>query len=190
MSPLDFGVESKVYDPDMTKHLTLITFLLLPVVIAAQHQTMPAGMSHEEHLRQLQKDEALKHRGALAMGFDQDRTVHHFVLRAGGGEIVVTAKDANDAELIAQVRAHFQEIAGSFGAGLFDKPLATHGEMPPGAETLAANKAQVTYRYDPLPAGARVIIETRDKTTLEAVHAFLRYQIVEHKTGDPLAIQR
>jgi len=174
----------------MTKHLTLVMLLLLPGTVAAQHQTMPAGMSHDEHLRQLQKDEALKHRGALAMGFDQDRTTHHFVLRAGGGEIVVTAKDANDAELIAQVRAHFQEIAGSFGAGLFDKPLATHGEMPPGAETLAAQKAQVTYRYDPLPAGARVIIDTRDQTTLEAVHAFLRYQIVEHKTGDPLAIRR
>lgn len=160
----------------MTKHLTLITFLLLPAAISAQHQMTP--------------DQMLKHRGALAMGFDQDRTVHHFVLRAGGGEIVVTAKAANDAELIAQVRAHFQEIAGSFGAGLFDKPLATHGEMPAGAETLAANKAQVTYRYDPLPAGARVIIETRDKTTLEAVHAFLRYQIGEHKTGDPLTVQR
>lgn len=124
------------------------------------------------------------------MGFDQDRTVHHFVLRASGGEIVATAKADNDAGLIAQVRAHFQEIAGSFGAGLFDKPVATHGEMPPGARMLAENKDRVTYRYDPLPAGARVIIETTDLDTLEAVHAFLRYQIVEHKTGDPLTIQR
>ena len=160
----------------MTKHLTLITLLVLPAAISAQHQMTPEQM--------------LKHRGALAMGFDQDRTVHHFVLRAGGGEIVVTAKDANDAALIAQVRAHSQEIAGSFGAGLFDKPLATHGGMPPGAETLAANKSQVTYRYEALPAGARVIIDTRDQDTLDAVHAFLKYQIVEHKTGDPLTIQR
>jgi hypothetical protein len=174
----------------MTKHLTFVTFVLLTTTLAAQHPTMRAGMSHEEHLRQLQKDEALKHRGALAMGFDQDRTVHHFVLRGSGGEIAVTAKAANDAELIAQVRAHVQEIAGSFGAGLFDKPLATHGEMPPGAETLAAHNTQVSYRYDQLPAGARVIIETQDQDTLAAVHAFLRYQIVEHKTGDPLTIQR
>lgn len=144
--------------------------------MVAQHQMTPEQM--------------LKHRGALAMGFDQDRAVHHFLLRANGGEIVVTAKSRDDAEVIAQVRAHFQEIAASFGAGLFDKPLATHGEMPPGAETLASNKSQVTYRYDPLPAGARVIIETRDKNTLDAVHAFLRYQIAEHKTGDPLTIQQ
>ena len=124
------------------------------------------------------------------MGFDQDRTVHHFVLRASGGEIVVTAKGANDAEVIVQVQAHLEEIAGSFGAGLFDKPLATHGEMPPGVETMAANKTRLTYRYAPLAAGGRVIIETTDEETLNAVHAFLRYQIVEHKTGDPLTIQR
>ena len=161
----------------MTNTLTLITFLVLSAAtIAAQHQMTPEQM--------------LKHRGALAMGFDQDRTVHHFVLRASGGEIVVTAKDATDVELIEQVRAHFQEIAGSFGTGVFDKPLATHGELPPGAATLSVNSSLIAYRYDPLPAGARVIIETADRDTLAALHAFLRYQIVEHNTGDPLTIQQ
>jgi hypothetical protein len=152
----------------------------------AQHPGMPAGMSHEEHLRQLQKEEALKKRGALAMGFDQDKTEHHFLLRPNGGEIVVTAKGASDLESIAQIRSHFQQIATSFAAGVFDKPVATHEEMPPGAAALAANTGRVTYRYLERATGASVMIETADPDTLKAVHEFLRYQIVEHKTGDPL----
>jgi hypothetical protein len=133
---------------------------------------------------------SLKHRGGLAMGFDQDKTVHHFLLRQTGGAIEVTSRDPADAESINQIRAHFREIADSFGNGLFDKPVATHGEMPPGAGTLAANKDRISYRYEERTNGAAVMIETSDPETLRALHDFLRYQIVEHKTGDPLKAPR
>jgi hypothetical protein len=153
---------------------------------AAQHPTMPPGMSHEEHLRQMKKDAELKERGALAMGFDQDKAVHHFLLQQSGGSIVVTSKDAGDATTVAQVRAHFREIADAFRSGAFDKPLATHGELPPGAAAMAANRTRIAYRYDERPGGAAIVIATTDTATLRAIHDFLRYQIVEHKTGDPL----
>src|SRR5215216_4586279 len=105
------------------KTLLLVTMILLPLpMAAAQHPSMPAGMSHEEHLRQLAKDEQLKKRGALAMGFDQDQAVHHFLLRANGGAIEVVAKNAADAGTISQVQSHFREIAQSFASGIFDKP--------------------------------------------------------------------
>ena len=98
--------------PDMKTSLTTLAMamLLAGSSIAAQH-VMPPGMSHEEHLRQLQKDAALKQRGALAMGFDQDKTVHHFLLRPTGGLIVVTVKDRRDAASLAQIRSHFQELS-------------------------------------------------------------------------------
>ena len=174
-----------------TAHGTLALVILLGAASAnAQHSAMPPGMSHEEHLRQLQKDEQLKQRGGLAMGFDQDKTVHHFLLRQTGGAIEVSAKDPLDTESISQVRSHFRDIAGAFGKGLFDQPVATHGEMPPGAELMAANKARIAYRYEERANGAAVVIETADPATLKAIHDFLRYQIVEHKTGDPLTPQR
>jgi hypothetical protein len=172
-----------------TLHLTLGIVTLLGAALSAQH-SMPAGLSHDEHLRQMAKDDALKHRGALAMGFDQDKTVHHFLLRRTGGAIVVTSKAANDADSIAQIRSHFLEIAESFGNGLFDKPVATHGELPPGAATMAVNKELLSYRYEERDGGAGVLIETADPATLQALHEFLRYQIVEHRTGDPLVVQR
>ena len=164
--------------------------LLSIAAVNAQHSAMPQGMSHEEHLRQIQKDERLKQQGGLAMGFDQDKTVHHFLLRKTGGEIVVAAKDPADSESIDQIREHFREIAASFGEGLFDRPVATHGEMPPGAEHMAANTQRIAYRYEERVNGAAVLIATADPPTLRAIHDFLRYQIVEHRTGDPLTPQR
>ena len=185
---LDLGVELKLYDAGM-RHLHAafgILFLLDGATASAQHPAMPAGMSHEEHLRQMEKDDALKRRGALAMGFDQDKTEHHFLLQRTGGAIVVTSKDVNDAESIAQIRSHLREIAAAFAEGLFDKPLATHDELPPGAAILSARKALVSYRYRERADGASVQIESSDSAAIKAVHDFLRYQIVEHKTGDPL----
>jgi hypothetical protein len=168
--------------------LTLVT-LLGGAFSAAQHPGMPAGVSHEDHLRQLRDDE-LKGRGAVAMGFDQDTTEHHFLLQRAGGAIVVTSKDAGDAASVSQIRAHLREIADSFGRGLFDRPVATHGEEPPGAAAMSALWARITYRYDERHGGGRVVIETTDAGALEAIHEFLRYQIIEHRTGDPLNLPR
>jgi hypothetical protein len=176
----------------MKKTLGTLAFLILLGGTAsnAQHSTMPAGMSHEDHLRQMAKDEQLKQRGGLAMGFDQDKTTHHFLLRKDGGAIEVISKDSADAASIAQIRSHFRELAASFGEGLFDKPAATHGELPPGASQMAVNKERIRYRYEERTSGAALLIETKDTPTLAAIHDFLRYQIVEHKTGDPLTVPR
>ena len=148
---------------------------------------MPPGVSHEEHLRQL-KDAELKQRGTLAMGFDQDQTAHHFLLSNSGGTIVVSAKNADDTKSITQIRSHFRDIAASFAAGAFDKPVETHAELPPGAAVMAANTTLISYRYEERADGASVVIETADAATRKAIHDFLRYQIIEHKTGDPLTV--
>ena len=95
----------------------------------AQHPAMPPGMTHEEHLAQMAKDADLKKRGAITMGFDQDKATHHFKLYTTGGAIEVVANDAADAATVGQIRAHLKEIAGQFAASDFGKPFATHGEV-------------------------------------------------------------
>jgi hypothetical protein len=76
---------------------SLITVLVGAVLLMApEHPTMPKGMSHEEHLKQMENDEALKKRGGEAMGFDQDSTTHHFKLASSGGSIEVTVKNEKD----------------------------------------------------------------------------------------------
>jgi hypothetical protein len=169
--------------------MNLLTILVAVglAMASAQHPTMPAGMSHEEHLKQLQRNAALKKRGADAMGFDQDATVHHFRLTPTGGFIAVDVRRPADTAMRGEIRVHLKQIAHDFGAGDFGKPVATHAEVPPGVAVMEERRSAITYRYDETSLGARVVIETNDSTARDAIHAFLRYQIAEHKTGDPTA---
>jgi hypothetical protein len=128
--------------------------------------------------------------GTPAMNFDQHKTTHHFALTPDGGRIEVTSNDPRDADTLAAVRMHLRTIAGEFANGNFDKPLATHDEMPPGVRTLQERKGSVSYRYEELPNGGRVVITTSDPEARNAAHDFLRYQIREHKTGDPVTVQK
>jgi hypothetical protein len=159
------------------------------VGMLAQHPAMPPGMSHEEHLAQMQKDAELKKRGGEAMGFDQDKTAHHFRLYEAGGAIEVVTKDPADDVSRAQIRTHLKTIAEQFAAGDFGKPLATHGELPPGVRTMQDRRNALTFKYEELPGGGRVRITASDAKATDAVHEFLRYQIREHATGDPPTIK-
>lgn len=165
--------------------LTLsVCALAMPAV--AQHTAMPEGMTHEQHMAQMKKDAALKEHGHEAMGFDQDATTHHFTIETDGGAIAVDVNSPADATGMRQVRAHLQEIAASFKAGDFSKPFQTHSEQPAGVPVLQRLKADMTYSYADTSLGGIVRITTRNADALSALHEFLRYQIAEHKTGDPL----
>jgi hypothetical protein len=168
----------------------MIPFVAATLLLAGQHPQMPAGLSHAEHLKQMQKDEALKKRGADAMGFDQDATGHHFRLAATGGSIEVTVKDPADQNTIAAVRSHLRSIASEFANGQFEKPFETHGEVPSGVFEMQKSSQKIRYRYEDLPQGGAVRIATKDRHALDSVHEFLRYQITEHRTGDPLEVKR
>ena len=124
------------------------------------------------------------------MGFDQEATTHHFRLTQTGGSIEVTVKDQADEKTIAAIRGHLQSIASDFAGGQFDKPFQTHGEVPPGVDEMRKDSQKIAYRYQDLPQGGAVQIETTDARSLDAIHSFLRYQITEHKTGDPLEYKR
>lgn len=147
---------------------------------------MPPGITHEEHLAQMEKAAELKKRGEATMGFDQDTSTHHFTLTADGGLIDVGVNDPSNANGVAQIRSHLATIAIDFAEGNFGTPLATHGETPPGVSTLRARRRLIRYQYEDTPHGGRVVIATADGPARSAIHTFLRYQIREHATGDPL----
>ena len=105
-------------------------------------------------------------------------------------EEAVTVKDQADEKTVAAIRSHLRSIASEFSEGRFDKPFQTHGEVPPGAVDLQTKRAQIAYRYEDMPEGGAVRIETSDVQARDAVHAFLRYQISEHHTGDSLEYRK
>jgi ubiquinone/menaquinone biosynthesis C-methylase UbiE len=154
--------------------------------VSAQHSAMPAGMTHEQHMEQMKKDAEMKQHGNVAMGFDQEKTTHHFTMNAEGGAIEVSANDPSDQTSLPQIRSHLQEIAVAFKQGDFGKPQATHSELPPGVPVMQRLKDAITYTYYETVSGGIVRIYTTQPEALAAIHEFLSYQVREHKTGDPL----
>ena len=156
---------------------------------AAQHEGMPPGMSHQEHMKQMGQQAEMKKRGDASMGFDQEKVTHHFHLTKSGGIIEVAANLSADEMTRTQIRDHMKSISQDFSAGIFTSPIATHAEVPLGVPVMRERKEHITYKFEETPNGARVVITSTDRRARTALYEFLKYQIREHATGDPLSVQ-
>jgi hypothetical protein len=140
------------------------------------------------HSKDASHHSGVEERGDAAMGFDHARTTHHFLLTKSGGVIRVEANDSTDSESRDQIRMHLTHIARLFSEGNFQVPMFVHDRVPPGVPTLEKRRELVRYQYAEREKGAEVRIETSDEQALSAVHEFLRFQIRDHETGDPLEV--
>ena len=127
----------------------------------------------------------MEKRGKQGMGFAQNATTHHFLLRKDGGAIQVTANSSKDKTSIDEIRMHLQHIRRSFQSGDFNIPMFVHDQTPPGAPEMKKLKDRISYTYEALANGGQVAISSSDAEAINAIHAFLKFQITEHKTGDP-----
>jgi hypothetical protein len=127
-------------------------------------------------------------RGDHVMGFDHSKTTHHFLLSSTGGSIEVSTNDPKDTESRDAIRAHLEHVAGMFAEGNFEAPMLIHDRVPPGVPTMKERKSQIEWKYEETPDGGRVRITTSDAKARAAVHEFLRFQIEDHRTGDPTEV--
>ena len=164
-----------------TTFLAVLAFVLSIPVLAAEDP--PACPLHAAHSK---AEAELDQRGDRVMGFDHARTTHHFRIEPDGGVIQVEANDAADTESRQAIRTHLAEIAKAFSRGDFSSPYAIHQRVMPGVPVLIEKKEAVRYLYEETGQGARVRITTEDSGAVAAVHEFLRAQIGDHRTGDPL----
>ncbi|HET9227297.1 MAG TPA: hypothetical protein VFR31_11565 [Thermoanaerobaculia bacterium] len=162
---------------------SLAVLALAMLVPALRAEEPPACPLHAEHSK---AEAELDQRGDKVMGFDHGRTTHHFRIEPDGGIIQVDANDAADAENRQAIRSHLNDIATMFSRGDFSSPFAIHQRIMPGVPVLIEKKEAVRYRYEETERGAQVRITTTDPDALSAVHEFLRAQIDDHRTGDPL----
>jgi len=131
-------------------------------------------------------DQSLEQRGNQGMGFDQQKITHHFLLTKDGGVIQVSANSPDDKTSIDQIRMHLEHIASAFGSGDFDIPMFVHDQTPPGVDVMKRLRKKMFYKVQFTDAGGRVLIGTANPKARQAIWDFLRFQIREHKTGDPL----
>ncbi len=145
----------------------------------------PSKTDADHHAAVVQRGE--EHAG---MGFSQATTTHHFILTENGGIIQVTANDPNDKDQVSTIQMHLQHIVGMFSEGNFSIPHFVHGQTPPGVETMKKLQGSIHYSGESMANGGRVKIETSSTEALNAIHAFLQFQIKDHETGDPLTVSR
>ena len=150
-----------------------------------------AGMSAQQPAPVPNPHADMNQRGAEVMGFDQEKTAHHFYLYADGGAIDVSVKDAADRTDLDAIRSHLPHIAMMFAQGNFDAPMLVHATANvPGTADMARLKARLAFKYVETSMGGRVDIVTTDASALRAVHAFLTFQISDHATGDSTAVRK
>ena len=76
-----------------------------------------------------------------------------------------------------------------FSEGNFSIPHFVHDQTPPGVSAMKELTNSIRYLAEPLSNGARIEIETTSPDGVAAIHDFLRFQIKDHETGDPLTVQ-
>jgi hypothetical protein len=163
------------------KSQTILFLTTLFVVFNVGGVSGQADQSHDRH-------EEMNARGDRAMGFSHEKTTHHFELSYDGGLIDVRANDLKDTESRDRIRSHFHHIAQMFAAGNFNAPMLVHGKDVPGTATMTQLKDRIHWELQDTPRGARLKITADNKSALDAVHEFLRFQIEDHKTGDCTAV--
>jgi len=163
--------------------MNLATVALMCAALSSAALAQHDASAHDQHMADLKKH------GAEAMGFDQDKTTHHFRLYKDGGAVEVAAKDPADAASIGQIRDHLKQQAKKFAAGDFGAPQHTHGQVPPGVDTMTRLRSKIQYEFQSTERGGRLRITTADAQALAAVHQFLRFQIEDHGTGDKTSVE-
>lgn len=159
----------------MTARHLILTLALLPIAAC--------GRQDQVETQSDSSFAALQQRGETAMGVNQYTSQHVFEQLPDGGRIVLQ-REASDSVGVAAIRAHMDTISKSFGNGDFAVPGFVHatGDVP-GTAAMKRLKAEITYRPQILPGGAQVVISTRNPAGVAAVHEFLAFQRMDHRTG-------
>ncbi|MBB2188554.1 hypothetical protein HLH34_01070 [Gluconacetobacter azotocaptans] len=131
---------------------------------------------------------AKAHFGASGMSFDLSRTLHIFTPLQDGGEQDVVSTDY-DAAQIALIRQHLSVQAGLRAKGDYSGPAAMHGPTMPGLQALAAGAARMHVLFVALPAGGRILYQSRDPALVRAVHEWLYAQACDHGADAMLSHQ-
>lgn len=158
----------------------------------AEHMAAAAKQQQHQHVK---ADGSAAHGQEVdqrhdTFGMPHDASTHSFRLFADGGAIELRANDRGDAKVIAAIQQHLQDIAGEFKKGDFSTPRFVHGYTPQGVEAMAQTAKTIEYRYEMLPAGGRIRLTTKDAKALAAVHDFLRFQVIEHRTANSGQIEK
>ncbi|HYC91410.1 MAG TPA: hypothetical protein VEO54_19470 [Thermoanaerobaculia bacterium] len=165
------------------------------VVALASNDPMASCPMHAQHMAAARADGSAEHGRHVdsrhdTLGMSHTKSTHSFRLFADGGAIELRATDKADEATVAAIRKHLREIAAQFEKGDFSTPAFVHGSRPDGVAQLERLGKEIAYRHERVDGGGRIRITTRNAEALAAVHAFLRFQVIEHRTGNSGSVEK
>jgi len=180
------------------KNVIAATLLILAAAsLTADETTCPL---HEQHMKEAAAKAAKAKQPVVPIGdavhgakvdgrhdtlvASHETTRHSFRLFADGGAIELRANDAADTATIAGVRTHLQEIADQFAANDFATPAFVHGREPAGVAGMRQLHDAIAFKYESVKGGGRIRMTTANPEALAAIHEFLKFQVVEHRTDN------
>lgn len=126
----------------MSRNAQLISFVsaaFVGLALATPQAQQTTAATHAQHLDA---------KGKQVMGFDQDKTTHHFLLYDDGGAIDVGVKDKADKPNLDAIRSHLPHIAMLFSQGNFESPMLVHDTKDvPGTKDMARLKDKLKFAY-------------------------------------------
>ena len=153
-----------------------VFFLLLALTSAAWSQS-PALTDND-----------LDARFSKALGTDADKIVQHYYLMKNGGVIEFTVKDPTDNASIAVIQKYLEAQRDLFEKGKTDADADVHGKVPDGLPRLKKLRNEITFFAVKSEHGAVLRMFTVNEQAREAIQEFMKFEINEHKTGDPLVV--
>lgn len=119
-------------------------------------------------------------RGNIAMGFNQNKIIHHFIATPTGGEIMIVALNSSDNDTIKQIRNHVVDIQKEFSKGNFTKPFFIHAQLVPGTELMTEKKDLLKYSILEVKNGSALLLTTNNQQLIGAIHQFIAFQTGQH----------
>jgi hypothetical protein len=163
---------------DRQMHRLVSALMLAPLLAACGGDSR--GGQHDPAVMADVEFAELQERGRIAMGVDQYTSTHLFDALPDGGRIELQ-RDTDDPAGIAVIRQHLRDISLLFAAGDFRIPGYVHARPVPGTEVMARKRNRITYRYADLPRGGEVRLVTADPEAIQAIHAFMEFQRMDHR---------
>jgi len=122
-------------------------------------------------------------------GMSHENSHHNFRQFKDGGAIELRANDPNNTAMIDMIRKHLREINASFVKSDFSTPGFVHGHVPDGVAEMKRLSNRIRYQYEDVDNGGRIRMTSSDAKALVAIHDFMKFQVIEHRTSDPGAIE-
>ncbi|MGA9841529.1 MAG: hypothetical protein WBQ25_04375 [Nitrososphaeraceae archaeon] len=120
------------------------------VNMAMQNESGMRGMTMPNNMTMKNMIE----RGNIAMGFNQNKIMHHFIATTTGGEIMIVALNSSDSDTTKQIRNHVVDIQNEFSRGNFTKPFFIHAQQVPGTKLMTEKKDLIKYSIRQMSNGS------------------------------------